>query len=153
MAKENGMQLEYMSRDAYRMKEDSTVQETLRSQFGRFYLLPEGGSNALAVKGCMEILTNETKGFDVICCPVGSGGTLAGIVAASEGQQDVIGFSALKGGDFFTRSYPEIIEGSTPNYLEIDSIQFPGSKLILRIILVVFAKINDQLVEFIRSVL
>ena len=42
------------------------------------YILPEGGTNALAIKGCQEILTDEDRAFDVICCAVGTGGTIAG---------------------------------------------------------------------------
>lgn len=52
----------------------------LRERWGDFYLLPEGGSNAAALKGCAE-LGAEAAGYDVVCCPCGTGGTLAGLAA------------------------------------------------------------------------
>jgi hypothetical protein len=38
--------------------------------------------------------------FDIICCPCGTGGTLAGIASGLREEQRAIGFSALKGGTF-----------------------------------------------------
>src|SRR5712691_8326640 len=95
-----GMQLSYMDRATYRTKSDPDVIASLRKEFGSFYLLPEGGSNELAVRGCSEIPAEIEAGFDVICCPCGTGGTLAGIAAGLKGGQRAIGFSVLKGGQF-----------------------------------------------------
>jgi 1-aminocyclopropane-1-carboxylate deaminase len=50
------MQLEFVSREVYRHKGEATFIEKLQQKFGDCYLLPEGGTNALAVKGCEEIL-------------------------------------------------------------------------------------------------
>jgi 1-aminocyclopropane-1-carboxylate deaminase len=95
-----GMRLAYLDRSSYRQKTDPDVIGGLRDRFGDFYLVPEGGSNALAVAGCTAIPAEVGERFDVICCPVGTGGTLAGIVAGLDTGQRAIGFSALKGGDF-----------------------------------------------------
>ena len=57
-----GMQFHYVSRSAYRDKKHPNFIKNLERQFGNFYLIPEGGSNALAIKGCSEIL-NETSGL------------------------------------------------------------------------------------------
>ena len=59
-------------------------------------MIPEGGTNALAIKGCEEILTEIDKAFSHICVSVGTGGTLAGLINASEENQKVLGFSSLK---------------------------------------------------------
>ena len=59
-------------------------------------LLPEGGTNSLAVKGCKEILTKEDVDFDIIACSIGTGGTLAGLIESALPHQEVIGFTALK---------------------------------------------------------
>lgn len=72
----------------------------LRDRFGDFYLLPEGGSNGLAVRGCAEIPAETGPPFDVMCCPCGTGGTLAGIPAGLGQGQRALGFSVLKGGQF-----------------------------------------------------
>ena len=105
-----GMRLGYLDRDAYRRKADADVLDGLRAEFGSFYLLPEGGSNELAVLGCAEIPAEIDMDFDVICCACGTGGTLAGIAAGLRPGQRAIGFSALKGGSFLER--------------EVDALQF-----------------------------
>ena len=51
-----GMQLHYVSRAEYRQKHETQYQQKLKQQFGNVYILPEGGSNALAMKGCEEII-------------------------------------------------------------------------------------------------
>jgi 1-aminocyclopropane-1-carboxylate deaminase len=76
-----GMRLIYLDRAAYRRKNDPEIVAALRRQFGDFYLLPEGGSNYLGARGCSEIPQEIEPDFDVICCPCGTGGTLAGIAA------------------------------------------------------------------------
>jgi len=97
-AKENGMELNYVSRADYRLKSTPRFLDKLKSQFGEFYLLPEGGTNELAIKGAEEILdANNTQ--DYICCSVGTGGTITGIINASCSMQQVIGFPAIKGSD------------------------------------------------------
>ncbi|WP_035857584.1 1-aminocyclopropane-1-carboxylate deaminase/D-cysteine desulfhydrase [Cryptosporangium arvum] len=95
-----GMRLTYLDRGTYRRSGDPDVVAALRREFGDFYLVPEGGSNELAVRGCLDIVTEIDVPFDVICCPVGTGGTLAGIAGGLRPGQRAIGFSALKGGEF-----------------------------------------------------
>ncbi|HAS39570.1 MAG TPA: 1-aminocyclopropane-1-carboxylate deaminase [Microscillaceae bacterium] len=95
-----GMHLHYMDRATYREKKSPEVLNTLKQIFGSFYLVPEGGSNALAVKGCTEILPEVEESFDVVTTACGTGGTLAGLVAHLPAHQQVLGFPALKGGDF-----------------------------------------------------
>jgi 1-aminocyclopropane-1-carboxylate deaminase len=95
-----GMRLTYLDRSTYRHKHTPEVVDRLRREFGDFYLLPEGGSNDLAVLGCAEIPAEIDEPFDVICSPVGTGGTLAGLAANLAPGQRAIGFSVLKGGEF-----------------------------------------------------
>jgi 1-aminocyclopropane-1-carboxylate deaminase len=96
----HGMRLIYLDRSTYRAKHGPEVVERLSREFGEFYLLPEGGSNEHAVRGCAEMPVEISDSFDVICCPVGTGGTLAGIAGGIAGSQRAIGFSVLKGGEF-----------------------------------------------------
>lgn len=102
LAVDHGMRLTYLDRQTYRRKLDPDVIAGLRREFGDFYLVPEGGSNALAVRGCAELVGEITAEFDVICCGVGTGGTLAGIAAGLRSEQRAIGFSSLKGGEFLS---------------------------------------------------
>lgn len=96
-AQQCGMKFVFETREKYRHKNEATYQADLRAQFGHFYLIPEGGTNELAIKGCSEILTEEDAVFDYICCCVGTGGTISGIINSSMKHQQVIGFPALKG--------------------------------------------------------
>ena len=91
-----GMTLHHISREDYRLKHLPELINHLKIKFGRFYLLPEGGTNSLAVKGCKEILTEDDTPFDLIACSVGTGGTLAGLIESALPHQKVLGFSALK---------------------------------------------------------
>lgn len=101
-AQDQGMLLHFVSRESYRQKTTDEFVNNLKKQFGDFYLIPEGGSNALAVEGVEEFaqqLKAETD-FDYVCCACGTGGTLAGIIKAMP-EKKVIGFSSLKG-DFLS---------------------------------------------------
>jgi 1-aminocyclopropane-1-carboxylate deaminase/D-cysteine desulfhydrase-like pyridoxal-dependent ACC family enzyme len=101
-AKSCGMRLHYMDRQTFRQKTEPEVIQLLRQQYGDFYLIPEGGTNQLAIKGCEEIIKESDRTFDHYFCPVGTGGTVAGIIAALQGRSRVMGFSALKG-DFLQK--------------------------------------------------
>lgn len=95
-----GMRLTYLDRAAYRLKDTPAVLERLRGEFGEVTILPEGGSNAAAVRGCAELPGEIALDYDVVCCPVGTGGTLAGISAGLAPGRCAIGFAVLKGGEF-----------------------------------------------------
>ena len=95
-AQQRGMELHFISRAQYRNKEDPQFLNEIASRFGPCYILPEGGTNELAVRGCEEILGREDHQYTHICCPVGTGGTLAGLVRSSAGRQVVQGYPALR---------------------------------------------------------
>jgi len=91
-----GMQFRFISRAEYRKKEDAIwLQHFLKGQHD-VYVIPEGGSNSLGIKGCEEILLPSDKAYDHICCAVGTGGTLAGIINSSDPGQHIIGFPVLQ---------------------------------------------------------
>ncbi|NNG76301.1 1-aminocyclopropane-1-carboxylate deaminase/D-cysteine desulfhydrase [Acinetobacter sp. ANC 4277] len=97
-AQQFGMQLHFVSREQYRLKDQPEYLAELTQQFPEHFIIPEGGTNPLAIQGCKEILNAEDlQNYDVICCAVGTGGTISGIIEASSEHQTVIGFSALKG--------------------------------------------------------
>jgi 1-aminocyclopropane-1-carboxylate deaminase len=136
-AQKCGMKLEFVSRNKYKYKSDASFIEGLHEKYGDFYLLPEGGTNELAVKGCEEIVTEATKIYDYICVPVGTGGTLAGLVSASYPHQRIIGFSALKG----TFQTSEVHKYTNKTNFEItDTYCFGG-----------YAKIDPVLIRFINE--
>jgi len=96
-AKECGMELYYLSRSAYRDKSNPEFTAKLRERFEDFYLIPEGGTNSLAIKGTREILQDDDFSANIITCSIGTGGTIAGVIAAAKKHQQVWGFSSLRG--------------------------------------------------------
>ena len=97
-AQQFGMQLRFISREQYRQKHTAEFLAQLQADYPEHYVIPEGGTNALAIQGCREILTeNDLNNFDLICCAAGTGGTIAGLIEASLPRQRILGFSALKG--------------------------------------------------------
>lgn len=103
-----GMQLQFVTREAYRHKQSSAYLAQLQQDYPDYYVIPEGGTNALAIQGCTEILSDEDQqNYDLICCAVGTGGTITGLIEASHSQQHVLGFSALKG-DFLSTEVKQL---------------------------------------------
>ncbi|TCO62708.1 1-aminocyclopropane-1-carboxylate deaminase/D-cysteine desulfhydrase [Actinocrispum wychmicini] len=106
-AADHGMSLTYMNRTTYRSKTSPHVLEALKQRFGEFYLIPEGGSNSTALRGCAELPEEIGVDFSVICCACGTGGTLAGIAAGLRPDQHALGFAALKG-DFLAKDIAQL---------------------------------------------
>ena len=91
-----GMKFLFISRADYKKRNNAEYINTLRKKYTNSFIIPEGGTNYLGVKGCEEILEKDDDFFDVICCPVGSGGTIAGLINTKKNFQKILGFSALK---------------------------------------------------------
>lgn len=91
-----GMKFLFISRADYKKRNNAEYISTLRKKYTNSFIIPEGGTNYLGVKGCEEILEKDDDFFDVICCPVGSGGTIAGLINTKKKFQKILGFSALK---------------------------------------------------------
>ncbi|MFI9205085.1 1-aminocyclopropane-1-carboxylate deaminase/D-cysteine desulfhydrase [Streptomyces sp. NPDC053048] len=92
----DGMRLRFVDRATYRRKTEPDVLAALVPP-GAF-VIPEGGSNAAAARGCAE-LGRELRGVaDVVGVACGTGGTLAGLAAGLAGDARAIGFPVLKGG-------------------------------------------------------
>ena len=104
-----GMQLTFISRQDYRQKDHTEFLRKLRLQYPNTYIIPEGGTNPLAIQGCKEILSKADQAFDLICCAVGTGGTITGLIEASLPHQQILGFSALKG-DFLTQDVAQMTQ-------------------------------------------
>ena len=136
-AKQCGMELKFVGREHYRtLTQNNQLPEMLDSGYD-YYIVPEGGTSKLAIKGCEEILTASDSLFDYICVAVGTGGTIAGILNAADPQQQVLGFSALKG-----TFQHEVIQkySSRTNYKLTDEFSFGG-----------YAKIDSNLIRFIND--
>ena len=135
-AQEFGMFFNFISREDYRNKSSVVFTEKLKEKFGDFYLLPEGGTNDLAVKGCEEILTENDKEFDYICCAVGTGGTISGIINCSRDNQKVLGFPVLKN-DFLPEDICRFAKNT--NWELVSNFHFGG-----------YGKVTNELIDFIN---
>lgn len=132
-----GMQLFFVSREAYREKGTPQFREHYLSAFESYYEIPEGGTNDLAIKGCKEILSKEDQDFDVICSSVGTGGTIAGLIEGAFPNQKVFGFPALKG-DFLEKEIKKYTQKT--NWELVNKFHFGG-----------YGKVNQDLIAFINN--
>jgi 1-aminocyclopropane-1-carboxylate deaminase len=132
------MELRYLSRSDYRLKEKSEFLQSLLDNEKDYYLIPEGGTNELAVKGCEEILINLSIDFDYVCCACGTGGTISGIINSLKSHQRAIGFPALKGAGFLKEEIEKYVYN--PQWeLNLD-YHFGG-----------YAKVKPELINFMNS--
>ncbi|MGW0872365.1 1-aminocyclopropane-1-carboxylate deaminase/D-cysteine desulfhydrase [Streptomyces sp. NPDC002740] len=96
----DGMRLHFVDRSTYRRKTEPDVLGELLDAVGArdAYVVPEGGSNAAAVRGC-RALGEELRGrTDVVALACGTGGTLAGLAAGLAPGQRALGIPVLRGG-------------------------------------------------------
>jgi len=136
-AQECGMQFKFITREAYRHKTEAEFIADLKQEFGNFYLVPEGGTNEFAIKGCEEILTDEDTQFDYVCCSIGTGGTISGLINSILPHQKVLGFPALKG-DFLQNEIRKFARNE--NWELITDYHFGG-----------YGKVKPELITFINS--
>ena len=95
-AKRNGMELKFLTRQDYKLKNTEAYQENFQKEFPDAYIIPEGGDNELGVKGCEEILTQQTRSFNKIYCASGTGTTYKGISNSLAEHQKLYGINVLK---------------------------------------------------------
>ena len=132
-----GMTFHFVTRSDYQEKEKASYFQELLSSYESPLVVPEGGTSALAIKGCEEILTPEDVQYDYICCSVGTGGTIAGIIKSAQPHQKILGFPALKG-DFLTNEIQKMV--SQKNWELITDYHFGG-----------YAKVDEDLIQFINA--
>lgn len=136
-AHKKGMELQFVNRDEFR----EFRSETIAHRDGDYWL-PEGGTNALALRGVSELIDEIDLEYDVIVTPVGTGGTMAGLLKGLRGQKRIYGFSALKG-TFIRQEFNKLCLENEVNYLNYELItdyHFGG-----------YGKINQDLKGFIHS--
>lgn len=137
-AQKCGMDFQFISRENYRLKHTDEFLHQLKKHYGsNTYIVPEGGTNEFAVKGCEEILTEQDSKFDVICSAVGTGGTISGLINSSFAHQIVLGFPALKG-EFLSDVIKQYT--SKTNWQLIHDYNFGG-----------YAKVSDGLISFLNN--
>ncbi|MGD7034607.1 1-aminocyclopropane-1-carboxylate deaminase/D-cysteine desulfhydrase [Methylotuvimicrobium buryatense] len=137
-----GMRLQFVSREDYRNLRQYKHWNSLPGIDTNAYWLPEGGSVDLALQGVAELVSEIDIPYDVVCCPCGTGTTLAGIIEAVRPDVQVIGFSALKGGSFLKRDVEALLTQPRENWDIVTDYHFGG-----------FARTKPELIEFIEQFL
>lgn len=141
-----GMKLHYLNRTTYKNRDDENFRNKLAVAFGNPYVVPEGGTNLLAMRGVEEMTAEINFDFDYICVANGTGGTIAGIISYLKGSKYVLGFPSLKGGEFLYSVINNLVKNYTGyvfnNYKLITDYHFGG-----------YAKINYELISFINKFL
>ena len=135
--KKYGMNFKFVSRSNYKKRNEKKYLNSLEKEFENSVIIPEGGTNFFGVKGSEEILNEDDKIFDTICCPVGTGGTISGLINSKNKNQFVLGFSALK-----SSKIKNVITKFVNNksWFVFDDSIFGG-----------YAKIDNRLVSFINQ--
>ncbi len=138
-AKDCGMKLVYLDRENYKLKNSDALLTTQDSRLlSEAYIIPEGGANELAVKGCAEIVDEIDIDFDYICCACGTGTTIAGMATNLKPHQKAIGFAVLK--------HPNLVNEINERFLThnskliIQNYPFGG-----------YAKTTPELIQFIKD--
>ncbi|WP_254885608.1 1-aminocyclopropane-1-carboxylate deaminase/D-cysteine desulfhydrase [Streptomyces sp. NA02950] len=102
-AEAQGMELAFLDRTGYRETlrtlDDPATRRALEERWGRCWVLPEGGTNVLAARGAAELPAElpDLGERDVVCCAVGTGGTLAGIAAGLPDGARALGIAVVRG--------------------------------------------------------
>lgn len=142
----NGMALHYLDRTAYRRRAEPEFIAGQLTRFGPAYVLPEGGTNTLALPGCAELVAEirQQVAFDALAVAVGTGGTLAGLLTGLAKPEQAIGVAALKNGGFLRDDVDALTQAATghtyTNYTVQTDYHFGG-----------YAKYSAALLDFIAQ--
>ncbi|WNC68145.1 pyridoxal-phosphate dependent enzyme [Thalassotalea nanhaiensis] len=117
-AKHWQMELKFVDRLTYKQRSNTEYLEQLQSEYPNAFIVPEGGSNQLALPGMGEVITelNEQIEYDYLFTPVGSGGTIAGLVKADKNQHKILGVAVLKQQGYLTDEVNTLLEDSAEEY-------------------------------------
>jgi 1-aminocyclopropane-1-carboxylate deaminase len=158
-AQQYGMQLHFISREEYKRKEEKDFIQELKNKSrllsgGEFYLIEEGGANQLGIEGCKEILLEESvvehgrnHRYDYITCAAGTGTTLTGLLLSLRENEKLLGFPALKGGEFLK----EVIEKNIIQFYPSEKNKMSSLELICDYHFGGYAKVNDELKNFVSD--
>jgi 1-aminocyclopropane-1-carboxylate deaminase/D-cysteine desulfhydrase-like pyridoxal-dependent ACC family enzyme len=148
-ASEQGMELHFVSREMYRSKDgfdffsQAQFSQSEILKFSNSFIIPEGGANEHGISGCREITDHITIDYDHVCCPCGTGTTIAGIILALKDKQSALGFQVLKGENYIRNEVKRWLDqfGHPPNNWNINEDYHFGG----------YAKRTAELIAFIEK--
>lgn len=133
-----GMEFLFISRSDYQQKNEKWYVDLLLKKYPDAYLIPEGGTNKLAIKGCEEILTKQDTQFTHITCAMGTGGTVTGVINSSKYHQQLLVFPALKGS--WIESEIKSLKPNKNNWNVVRGYQGKG-----------YGKVTEELISFVNA--
>ena len=125
-----GMRCYFVDRKTYKRRFDAEFLTELANQYPNYFIIPEGGSNHFAIDGVAEVITElaQQTAFDTLLTPVGSGGTLAGLICGdahiytkNSQAHKIVGIAVLKQAEYLIEEVKELltITGRKHNNWEI----------------------------------
>lgn len=141
-------EIHWLSREDYRLKNDKNWLQQLQDKFKQAVIIPEGGSNQLALQGVIELakeaIEQSSQPIDYFCAAVGSGGTLAGLIKAFEATHTrVIGIPVLKGASDLEKRINHLLDSdgtNSQNWELVEGYEFGG-----------YAKYNELLCSYVQE--
>jgi 1-aminocyclopropane-1-carboxylate deaminase len=108
-----GMQIVRVSREEYRRRYAADYLAQLQQEYAPCLVIPEGGASTEGARGCMGIaglIRTAAPAMRHILVPVGTGTTLAGLVAGLDSAYEVTGVAALKGATDLEQRTGQLLE-------------------------------------------
>ena len=139
---DDGMELQFVSREEYSLKEDPVYLRTLQEKYPHFLIIPYGGRNEAGRKGAAEIATLIPSDYTHVCCSVGSGTTFMGLRNTLPSATKLIGFVPMKKGIYLKEEMqPHLSAPYGGNWELVDEFHFGG-----------FGKWNVELLGFMNEI-
>ncbi len=139
-AREAGMQLQFVDRLTYKRRTDTPYLKQLQQRYPAALIIPEGGSNQNAVKGCMKLMAevNELVDANIVTVAAGTGATAAGLACGTTKNQSVIAYAVLKDETLNKRIKKFIDIENKSVKVNVEPADFGG-----------YAKLDEQVLSFI----
>lgn len=139
-AQQYGMQLFFVSREAYR---DKKIPPAIFEQYdsGQMYVVGEGGYGTKGREGASDILKEcSSEAYTHIGAAVGTGTMLAGLAASALPFQKIVGISALKGNTELHHQVNALLPEPEKNFEVLHDFHFGG-----------YAKRTPELLQFMND--
>lgn len=135
-----GMKLHYLSREEYARKADATFLAGLQKAYPAAHIIPEGGDNTQGIAGAGDIAAYIPTDTNLVALPVGTGTTFSGIRNRLPAHMELLGFPAMKGGQYLAEKIRPNLQVTEDNWLLQDAYDFGG-----------FARYNGELLTFMNT--
>lgn len=132
-----GMQLLFIDRGSFATQQVPAGLDTTDN-----YIIAAGGFGEVGARGASTILghCNDKDSYTHICCAVGTGTMMAGLVNATLPSQQIIGISVLKNNMQLEEELRNLIEGDRKNFTLLHDYHFGG-----------YAKYSAALLQFMND--